>query len=242
MIKSSFSIENILSKPDKRPRPCEPSIRSELMTDPMLDAGRNIHNEQVQNGENNNGFSVKGDSNGFTTPDSSCCDEENADTLSDITSEESCKFRRGKLFSGNLSTRHQSSNWSMIVSGKCVVPMSINRLINQAENGRSWTTPNCFSIYFQMKIQHVQLSSHWNRSEYRYFCSTKRFSQSLIHAFCVFVEAIVFSAVFFSWLNEHLIGMLKDALFGVIHHWKCIYLFLAFRKEFHCDKWFSRRF
>lgn len=169
MIKTSFSIENILSKPDKRPRPSEPLIRSELMTDPVLDAGRNIHNEQVQNGENNNGFSVKGDSNGFTTPDSSCCDEENADTLSDITSEESCKFRGGKLFSGNLSTQQQSCNWSMIVIGTCVVPMSINRLIIQAENGRSSTTPNCFSIYFQMKIQHAQLSTHWNGSEFWYF-------------------------------------------------------------------------
>lgn len=97
MMKTSFSIENILSKPDKRPKPSEPTIESELRTDPVLrntetDGGREIYNEQVHNGENNNRFSVKND-NGFTTPDSSCCDEGNADTLSDITSEESCKFQ-----------------------------------------------------------------------------------------------------------------------------------------------------
>lgn len=98
MIKTSFSIENILSKPEKRPRPSEPSIRSELTTASILDSSRDVrHNVQVQNGETNHDFSGKNE-NGFTTPDSSCCDEENADELSDITSEESCKcFESGKL-------------------------------------------------------------------------------------------------------------------------------------------------
>lgn len=110
MIKTSFSIDNILSKPDKRPRPSEPSIESELRTDPVLrsteiDGGPVIYSEQVQNGENNNRFSVKND-NGFTTPDSSCCDDENADTLSDITSEESCKFQREKSFSAIVRREH----------------------------------------------------------------------------------------------------------------------------------------
>lgn len=113
MIKTSFSIDNILSKPDKRPRPSEPSIESELRTDPVLrsteiDGGPVVYNEQVQHGENNNNrFSVKND-NGFTTPDSSCCDEENADTSSDITSEESCKFQRGKSFSAKIVRRENT--------------------------------------------------------------------------------------------------------------------------------------
>lgn len=105
MIKTSFSIENILSKPDKRPKLSEPSIRSEVAIPRAsdLDSGRKIYEEQVQDGENNNSFGVKND-NGFATPDSSCCDEENADTLSDITSEESCKFLRGN-YSPTISRR-----------------------------------------------------------------------------------------------------------------------------------------
>lgn len=94
-MKTSFSIENILSKPDKRPS--EPSIRSDskIIRDTDAHGDRDIcNNEQVQNGENSNCFSAKNDKNGFTTPDSSCCDEENADALSDITSEESRKFQR----------------------------------------------------------------------------------------------------------------------------------------------------
>lgn len=237
MIKTSFSIENILSKPDKRPKPSEP-IESELRTDPVLrstetDAGRGIHNEQVHNEENNNRFSEKND-NGFTTPDSSCCDEENADTLSDITSEESCKFQTWKITLGNRSTRKRLSNCSSLAHVS--FGMSINRLNNTLE--RSSTMANCF--FSQSKIHCVKLY----RFGYDFSVQTDQMQngsdllcrrgdrlsdfQFLIHAFSSLRALGIFS---FHWLNEHLIGMLKDTLFGVIHHWKCIYCFSPLEKN-----------
>lgn len=82
-MKTSFSIENILSKSDRIAKSGESSATT---------SNSKIQCTELNSGRSDNNFVVKNE-NGLTTPDSSCCDEENADTLSDITSEESCKFK-----------------------------------------------------------------------------------------------------------------------------------------------------
>lgn len=105
-IKSSFSIENILSKPHKNlPTNCHSkSERSES----VIECSENtisdevtsiICNDLVLKKEPINGLNCDSDiiakddltesiRNSFISPDSSVCEEENADNLSDITTGE----------------------------------------------------------------------------------------------------------------------------------------------------------
>lgn len=69
IIKNDFSIENILSKPD----------RSAALSENFL-ARSNLEMSSFERPGSN--------SNHFATPDSSCCGEDNADALSDVAPEE----------------------------------------------------------------------------------------------------------------------------------------------------------
>lgn len=104
-IRNSFSIENILSKPHKNS-----TIDNQCKSDSGIQCSEHINspgevtsfnsNEIVLKKEPINGISddqmITHDdftkiNRNFTSPDSSGCEEENADNLSDITTGENCK-------------------------------------------------------------------------------------------------------------------------------------------------------
>lgn len=100
-IKSSFSIENILSKPHKNQATnCHGKSESvnECSENSISDGVTSlICNDLVLKKEPNNGLNCDSDAKddladsirtNFTSPDSSGCEEENADNLSDITTGE----------------------------------------------------------------------------------------------------------------------------------------------------------
>lgn len=107
-IRNSFSIENILSKPHKNPTTdnqcksdsaieCTDNIRS---SDEVSSFSSNdiVLKKEPINGLTNDDHSITNDDlskighNHFTSPDSSGCEEENTDNLSDITTGETCKL------------------------------------------------------------------------------------------------------------------------------------------------------
>lgn len=105
-MRNSFSIENILSKPHKNPL-SDRQCKAESATDCCLensnafdDVSSNCSNEIVFKKEPPNGVASDENAvthddlaninrNQFTSPDSSGCEEENGDNLSDITIGES---------------------------------------------------------------------------------------------------------------------------------------------------------
>lgn len=102
-VRSSFSIENILSKPDKN-RQCKSECATECCLennntfDDVSSVGSNeiVFKKEPQNGVANddcvmNDNLTNMNRNQFTSPDSSGCEEENADNLSDITIGENCE-------------------------------------------------------------------------------------------------------------------------------------------------------
>lgn len=106
-IRNSFSIENILSKPHKNPTTdnqcksdssieCPDNIRS---SDEVTSFSNNdiVLKKEPINGSTNDDHSITHDEkigqNHFTSPDSSGCEEENTDNLSDITTGETCKHQ-----------------------------------------------------------------------------------------------------------------------------------------------------
>lgn len=99
VVKNSFFIENILSKPNKYSKP---SYQNDVVVNNQVDNFKaqflvNAKNETSENQEMCCD-EVKSEifdktQNSFATPDSSCCDEEQAEALSDIASEESRKYR-----------------------------------------------------------------------------------------------------------------------------------------------------
>lgn len=98
-IRNNFSIENILSKPDRIAQP--PFSVMYASNNGVEGQGifckigqdNSIYDEN-SNIEENGNSDVKSElsesRNSFATPDSSCC-EDGADTLSDIPSEENCE-------------------------------------------------------------------------------------------------------------------------------------------------------
>lgn len=110
VVKNSFFIENILSKPNNYPKPsyqsdAEANDHAENLTSQfLLDA----NNKRSGNQEVCCESEVKSEifdknQNSFATPDSSCCGEEQTEALSDIASEESCKseLKKKNLFSSD---------------------------------------------------------------------------------------------------------------------------------------------
>lgn len=101
-VRNSFSIENILSKPDRIDRIVQqPNLAIFATNDSMEqsiycknDPNNSIYDENSNIDECNSG-DVKSEQsesrNSFATPDSSCC-EDGADALSDIQSEENCEY------------------------------------------------------------------------------------------------------------------------------------------------------
>lgn len=108
-IRNSFSIENILSKPHKNP-----TTENQCKTDSAIECSDNIRSsvDEVSSLSNSNDIVLKKEPinglinddhlithddlnkigrNHFTSPDSSGCEEENTDNLSDITTGETCK-------------------------------------------------------------------------------------------------------------------------------------------------------
>lgn len=110
-IRNSFSIENILSKPHKNPSITDNQCKSKSAIEcpdhiQVSDEVSSITNDDiVLKKEPNNGLthdehsathdndSNKIGRNHFTSPDSSGCEEENTDNLSDITTGENCKHQ-----------------------------------------------------------------------------------------------------------------------------------------------------
>lgn len=112
LIKQSFSIENILSKPHTNnaiTNPCR--LIKSIVCDSKIDdaniGGGHLVNDKVvpkvepisdvQSEHFDDNYSMDDDGgkrhpNTFTSPDSSGCEEEIADNLSDITNEESRKI------------------------------------------------------------------------------------------------------------------------------------------------------
>lgn len=108
-IRNSFSIENILSKPHKNPTTdnqcrsdsaieCSDNIRSSDSEVSSFSSNDIVLKKEPINGLNNDDHShddlSKIGHNHFTSPDSSGCEEENTDNLSDITTGENCKHKK----------------------------------------------------------------------------------------------------------------------------------------------------
>lgn len=100
VVRHDFSIENILSKPDKSENSehllhARIPIQVEIKSDRLSMQLELTENESEERSEEHLLISDKTfdnkSHNSFATPDSSCCGEENSEILSDITSEESCK-------------------------------------------------------------------------------------------------------------------------------------------------------
>lgn len=106
-IRNSFSIENILSKPHKNPTTdnkcksncaieCIDTIRASNEVSPFAGNDIVLKKEPINGLINDDQLIThddlnKIDRNHFTSPDSSGCEEENTDNLSDITTGETCK-------------------------------------------------------------------------------------------------------------------------------------------------------
>lgn len=113
--RNSFSIENILSKPDRIPQTHLSAIfpiKSSLDSVPRIrsDETRHFCDENANIDETDDGQSEQSESrNSFTTPDSSCCGDGNDDgndDMNDTASEHNCKWTF--LILGNLSLKEDS--------------------------------------------------------------------------------------------------------------------------------------
>lgn len=105
IIKKSFSIENILSKPDTNKCQLKKSIICDNQNDsntgieignksivPKSEPIADLHAENFDENRSLDEESKRNRLNNFTSPDSSGCEEEIVDNLSDITSEENRRF------------------------------------------------------------------------------------------------------------------------------------------------------
>lgn len=106
-IRNSFSIENILSKPDRIPQSRLSTIypnahnsvlyENYLKNEPFKEyCDENANIDTTVNGSSDDVKSEQSETqNSFTTPDSSCCEDGNDDDdndMGDVTSDENCKF------------------------------------------------------------------------------------------------------------------------------------------------------
>lgn len=112
VVKNSFSIENILSKPNKCAKPSyQNNVELNNQMTNFTHSQFLVHSKHEDSENSESCYDeVKSEcfdknQNSFTTPDSSCCGEEQAETSSDITSEESCKFPFF-LFVSSLLNQH----------------------------------------------------------------------------------------------------------------------------------------
>lgn len=113
LIKKSFSIENILSKPHvNRPKPSSCRLVQAIVCDSRLDGAGELGDtnkitpklEPISDAPTDHYESdqycldedAKLRSNCFNSPDPSGCDDEIVDDLSDITSEDARKYCQGK--------------------------------------------------------------------------------------------------------------------------------------------------
>lgn len=105
IIKKSFSIENILSKPDTNKCQLKQSIicdnqnssnaENTISNKSVVPKSEPITDSHAENFDENRSLdeeSKRSRLNNFTSPDSSGCEEEIVDNLSDITSEENRRF------------------------------------------------------------------------------------------------------------------------------------------------------
>lgn len=106
-IRNNFSIENILSKPDRIPKPhlpiIYPNVHNSVPYENYLKneqfkeyCDENANIDTTENGNNDDVKSEQSETqNSFVTPDSSCCEdgnEEDDNDLGDVASDENCKF------------------------------------------------------------------------------------------------------------------------------------------------------